>query len=669
MRFGLDCFIIRRDANASHLCSHLPLGEGLGVRVAALLFGCGSAALGKLDIMSRLGVALAVLTLASGCAGLRGGAPVVRGDRVDATIVIADTPCATAREAAEILRDIIEQMTGQTLSIVTENEAPADGTLLAVGATGIAVGMGVDVPRNRLDDDQYVIRRRGRALALVGNDGGEREGSIYAVYDLLQRWGCGWYGPDPEWHVIPQRDHLRVPDIDIEEKAAFDLRRIHAVAEGEPLGRAWRLGGLRLARDGHTLNALVPRRLREDHPDWFYSGQPDICHPEVIDHVVEQFKERLGGNDGFQYFDIGIDDAYWWPDSEYTRAVGNPGAQLLYFANSIADRLRPAYEGRFAIGLSAGGVTHEPPDPELDAVPGVLAFFGNESNRTKPWDEPDAPDMADFLKTQVWIRRHFHGWRDTGVELGIHDRWMPGVTYREWRELPWIALETTVRNTRYWKQYDVRHVDIETDHAQHNSSLFRWPLYYIGARALWDPHIDPDEALRDACVKLFGPAAQDMFAYYKTLERAMFETPYFQQNRNLPPPEKIYTPEIRAIAGKHLAVAAERADGHEAVAARISRETELWEKAAAILDEAQETPRVLYRAYVDDKFMFWHEPEATVGTIRRLFGMPNHVALYILQTDTDVETRLRKADTIDVIRLTDGARLVTDASDIDANQP
>ena len=31
---------------------------------------------------------------------------------------------------------------------------------------------------------------------LLGNDDLQLTGTTYAAYDLLQRLGCGWYGPD-----------------------------------------------------------------------------------------------------------------------------------------------------------------------------------------------------------------------------------------------------------------------------------------------------------------------------------------------------------------------------------------------------------------------------------------------------------------------------------------
>lgn len=602
---------------------------------------------------------LLILAL-SGCAGLRDAPFVLRDDRVEATIVIADTPTAIAEEAAEILRDTIARMTGHTLAIVPEREAPGEGSLLVVGASGIAADMGIEIPHDPWAPDRYVIRRRGRVMALAGNDGGNRKGTMYAVFDLLQRWGCGWYAPDPDWHVIPSVNRLRIPDLDVEETAAFDSRRIRAIPAGTLIGRAWRLGGAAV-REEYTLNTLAPRTLRAEHPEWFDAGQPDICHPELIAHVLKQLKTRLESRQTFLQFDLRVDDTHGWPDTRYTRAIGNPGAQWLYFANRLADGLRPSHQGRFIIGIHVAGLTHRPPDGPLDATaPEVVVFIGHESNLAKPWDAPDSPDMLNFYKNHAWIRGRFHGWRDTGVNLGIQDYWKPGVTYEEWRDLPWVALETTVRNTRYWHRHEVRYIDVATDTTRHDDWLIRWPLYYIGARAQWNPSLDPVQALQQACDRLFGPAASMMFAYYKTLDGAMSETPYFHQNRHLPPAQKVYTPEIRSKARHYLDAAMERAGDDARIAARITRESEHWEKAAKILDTLA---RMHYRAYVDDKFMLWHEPEATVGTIRRLFGIPGYRPLYVVQPDTrDPATALEKAATIDVINLIDGDRLVTEPS-------
>ncbi len=605
-----------------------------------------------------------MLAMATGCARMRGGAPVVRGDRVDAVIVLPDEPSTTVREAAEILQDGIRQMTDRTVDIVYEWDVPARATVLALGPTGFAAALNNEASQDDFTGDSYVLRSRGRVVVIAGNDEDGREGTVYAVYDLLQRLGFGWYGPEPEWQVIPNVANLRIPELDVAERAAFDRRRLTATPAGELPGRAWRLSGSRERMQIHDVNALVPRILREEHPDWFSAGQPDLCHPDVIAHAAEELKTRMDDDAYVHVLKAAMTDLHVWPDSEYRRAVGNPAAQSLYFANQIADRLRPEYEGRFAIHFLAAGFTHAPPSPSMRAAPEVFVKFVNESNRTKPWDGSGLSEPDDFLKSQAWIRRHFKGWLATGADLGIQDGWLPGDASREWLDTPWFSMENTVRNARYWQRHGVREVEILADNGQYDRSFLRWPQLYLAARALWNPQIDPVETLRQACKNLYGPAAESMIAYFQLLEQALLETPYFHQNRNFPPAAKVYSPDIVAAAGEFLEAASVAAREHEEIAERIARESERWETATAIIAASREAPRRSYRAYVDGKFLYWPEPEATVGTIRRLFGIPAYVPLYEATSEggneTDYgETAVRETETTQVIELNGTTRLTT----------
>lgn len=595
------------------------------------------------------------------------------GPNHPAALITANDPSGAAAEAASILKEVIEKMTGQALPILPESQIPPTGTVLLVGPSARTRAMGVDVPQDPQEPDGYVIKTRGRQIALVGNDAGDLHGTVYAAYDLLQRLGCRWYGPDPDWQIVPQVSSLRMPHLDVKENPAFRMRTIWRVNARQPYGKAWRIGGQKIHPGGHMLDAWVPRRLAETHPDWFHPGQPDICHPGVIAHVAQQFRKRLEKDGQFHSFGIGANDTHLWPESEYTRAVGNPGAQSLYFANGIADLLRPDFAGRFALSFYAYWVTQEPPDAALQAAPEVFVFFVNESNKAKPWDEPDAPEMHDFLKTQARNRRHFQGWVETGAHMGIYDWWIPGFIYREWRDLPWISNETTVRNLRYWHRHGVRHVTMESDYEHDTWPLIRWPLYYVGARAMWNPDIDADAVLQQACRDLFGTAADDMFSYYQTLDQAMKNTPYFQQNWNLPSPEQVYTPAVSAAASLHLAHAATQTVD-EMARRRIAQETALWQKALDVLESARKNPRNFYRVYVDDKFMFWHQPSPTVATIRSLFGIPNQIPLFKATADGTVaatasdtlaqavrygEIMDTAADTTAVIHVEAGERVVT----------
>ncbi len=160
-----------------------------------------------------LSLVLGVIAAFAGTAGLdtpeaRAAASLVlvAHGQAKAEIVIADEPADTAVQAAAALRLQVKEMTGAVLSVKKESEYDGKTKAVLVGMSGLAKRMGVDVTQNIDQGDHYVIRtdKEHKYLALVGNDDGGLRGSLYAVYDLLQRQGCGWYGPEPLWQIIPR---------------------------------------------------------------------------------------------------------------------------------------------------------------------------------------------------------------------------------------------------------------------------------------------------------------------------------------------------------------------------------------------------------------------------------------------------------------------------------
>ena len=142
--------------------------------------------------------------------------------------------------------------------------------------------------------------------------------------------------------------------------------------------------------------------------------------------------------------------------------------------------------------------------------------------------------------------------------------------------------------------------------------------------------------MREACEHLFGPAAPHMFEFYRVLERTMFETPYFHQNWNLPPAHKVYTEAVVEEADSHIRAAMEINIDDTAIRERIEAEIHDWEQSVELLAGYRQGPPRRWKVYYDDQYMFWHEPEMTVGRIRSLIGLPNHFPLFAVTPEGDV---------------------------------
>jgi len=507
---------------------------------------------------------------------------LVQNGKAHAVIVIADQPALSAQEAASALQTVIQQMTGVLLPIQTESDFKGDATAVLVGMSQLAKRMGIDVKQARIAGDQYVIRTDEQQIALVGNDDGERRGSAYAVYDLLQRLGCGWFGPEPLWHVIPKQSKLTVPPLHIDECPAFDHRSIWMVHD-RVMQDAWRLGGRRVS-SGHALGRLVSReRYLDAHPEYFGESQSCLTHPDVIKIVADGFRTQLDERKGVLSFSLSAADTGGFCECAGCQAVGNISSRLLHFANAIASELAKTHPNRYLLTFLAYWYSHSPPNPMFKAAPNVCVMMVNEGNHVQPWDEPESPEVVQNTgRNNTREVTAFNGWQKTGAILAIYEWWIPGCSNENWRRVPWYTGETALRNLRYWKSAGVRFITYETQYEDGNGFPIRWPLYYIGARGLWNPNLTAEQIMTEACQKLYGPAAKPMLQFYAVIEKAMAESKEHGGNWNLPSPEKIYSPDVELQASRHLdSAAAVTAD--DTILARIAQERKMWDNAKEVM--------------------------------------------------------------------------------------
>ena len=603
----------------------------------------------------------ALLVLMAACNGShpQTAEPLVLVDNSQgrAVIVTADQPSKTAQDAAGYLQHWIARMTTARLPIVRESDFRGQSVAVLVGPSKAAAAMGINVEQNEDLGDHYVIHTGPGRIALIGNDAGVLRGSIYAVYDLLQRLGCGWYGPDELWQVIPQADRLSVGELDIDERAAFAYRDIWLVRKltrsfkdnGQAVKDAWRIGG-KGGAFGHALGRVVPReKYLEDHPEYFGKHQPCLTNPAVIEIATEYCRrkideERDGGKVLLSFSPV---DKGGFCQCEACRAVGNLSARLLNFSNHVARRLARTHPDSYLIGFYAYWYTHDPPEPMLRVEPGIMVMQVNEGNHVQPWDKPEPAYVVQAGRSNTREVTAFAGWGQTGAQRGIYEWWIPGEKKKVWRQIPWYSGETALRNLRYWHKAGVRYVTYETKNERHEGFPMRWPLYYVGARGMWDPSLTADEIMTEACDKLYGSAAKDMFGYYRTLEQAMTDSKEYAGNWGLPWPQRIYTPQVEAKATAFLDSASGATDD-ATVLARIAAERAIWDEARQVMAELRSTqPEPTYQVVVNGKVMPWPINKIDGANVRDLYGISGSTALFAIE-DNKQKTRVEDYSVFDL---------------------
>jgi hypothetical protein len=547
------------------------------------------------------------------------------------TVVVDKTAPEKVGQAAAFLRETLSAMAGCDIPLADVGENPT-GTRLVVGSNALAERLGVTVDQGYPGQERYIIRSTGDDIVLLGNDAGGYAGTGMAVSDFLQRLGCGWYSPDPLYHVIPRRETLTAPAMRVDEQPDFLMRQIWMVRD-PVLRNAWRTGGYSVNM-GHIFHVLIPMTLKEEHPDWFGPAQPCLTHPEVQQHIIKQLRARLDAAPG-QFLSLSIDpnDSDGFCQCERCQAVGNVSARMMVFANNIADALRETHPGQFELGFLAFWVRHEPPSPMVEGRPELSIIIVNEGDHTKPLDEPVSPENAKRGRSNLREQQALEGWHQTGQLEGVYEWWIPGCNNVDWRSVPWYSGEAALRNLRYWHERGLRYLSYETQYEHGNGFPIRWPLYYMAARGAWDTTLHADDIMREACAKLFGEASEHMFWFYRTLEMAMLHTPHAGGNWHLPSPELIYTSDIEARATAYIAGAAELTEDPEALA-RIAGEQRMWNQARATLAKLRaQSEKGAFAVHYGERTMHWSEPIIGAQALCDIFGIAGDVPIQAVEGD------------------------------------
>ena len=586
-----------------------------------------------------------ILLMAAGVVGAaepaRPSVPLVKNGGRYCVIVVADRPGGDALNAAAAMQRVMHQMTGLMLPIRTVGEQKVHPNRkhlasILIGPSAWTAEMGIDVTQDQEAGDRYVIRTAPGRVALVGNDAGMLRGTVYAVYDLLERLGCGWFGPDPVWHVIPTgRPSLTAPGLDLEVHPAFEMRWMWIIRDPILLD-AWRLGGRRVIAARNLPNML--KEHRKDHPEYFGRMQINFLHPDVQDIVANKLRaELVKRNVPMLHITLANEDNPGYYHSKQTEAFGNISARKLHFVNEVARRLDTTHKGRFGLNFLTYWHTHEPPNRDIKAHPAVSVMQVNEGDHLRPWDEPESAEYARTAgRSNTRELNSFHGWRNLVPIMGIWEWWIPGCSDPTWRDVPWIPGETVLRNLRYWSHHAVKNLSVETQYEHGNGFPLRWPLYYVGAKAFWNPELTAEQIMTEACKKLFGPAAPHMLAYYQTIEKAAANSELHGENWHLPSPEKIYSPAIEAEAAKHLQAAAAAAKV-PMILKRIDQEQRTFDRARKTLAELRKTTKPRWHSVIlDGKTMHYRKSQITIATVRSLHGTPENVPMHVVEQDGSI---------------------------------
>jgi hypothetical protein len=562
---------------------------------------------------------------------------VSKGLPVASIILSADAPDAVVRHA-RFLQSTLRRMTGATLPM-RDDSRQWRGAIIDFTGTD-----------NSLQD--YGIRIDDHKVTLTGDAG-------YATCDLLQQLGCGWFAPDPLYHVIPEAKTLAVAPLERSESPAFVLR---SVWNDFPEAKAaWRLDGTPVHASHNYWKIIPPDTYFADHPEYFplIDGQRrqdrQIClsNPDVQRITVEKARAWFVENPDFLTFSLSANDFGGFCECDQCRELGtNPGSRTLTYANAVARELSRSHPEKMVCFL-AYWYTFAAPPKGAKAEANVMVMVVNQGDHAHALEDARSETNAGW-------RRNFEAWVATGAKMAIYEWYIPGTWSQPWRRLPWISIDTAYRNLRYWRRHGVQWITYESQPAYEDGSGYprRWPLYYVVAQGMWNPDADPQQVLRNACDTLYGPSGEVMFNYFKALDQAMTQTRLEGSIWDLPPAESVFGDDVIATVRPLLHEALQAAKDDREAYQRVAIEVALWHESEETLRSVTPENRNKVDARDYNGGVWYSDQAETTGReLRDLVGIGSGESIHVVTSDGT--TRLMADD--EAYPLVGGVRVVSAA--------
>ena len=350
-------------------------------------------------------------------------------------------------------------------------------------------------------------------------------GTSHGVYDLLSRelgvvWGMG----HPLFEEIPQRRTVEVGSIDRTETPAFASRAVSGADSDWP--RRMRLDQsqteLPYMRHGHNVANIITRNEFADNPEyWAYHDgrykQPErwphprsmICptHPDVIRITIDKVRKYFDEHpEVLGYSLCGADTDEWCTcercatlDAGLAPVRGNPQYSDSYFSwvDTVARAILETHPDRY---VSAYGydTTERPPRRDNPLPPNVVVYLTQDG--TQHFDSAFAAYEDSLIAA----------WSEVAHNIAIY----------EYGNLGWYI----PRNPAHLMADRIAALPALSVKAYYSEIFPHWPLMapflYTSAQVMWDTDTDVDAALGAWYASMFHEAADEMQAFYETLEAA-----------------------------------------------------------------------------------------------------------------------------------------------------
>jgi hypothetical protein len=432
-------------------------------------------------------------------------------------IVIPTDALQVEKDAAKILQDAIDSITGIKLPVIEISKKNSKHSIIITTRKGSFTGK-KDLS---VSPDGFHIYTDKRSLVIYG---GNKRGAVYGVIHLLEKYmGCRVFTPG--YRIFPKSAEMTIPRIEAcinpdnkiriingqyvhTSKEYRDWLMINEISEEFPTGYFV-----------HTFHKLVPADEHFDqHPEYFsmVNGKrtrDQLCmsHPEVLRHTIRKLRLEMGKQPHKHLWSVSQNDNPFYCScdqcSRIIKEENAPSGPLIRFINAIADTFPDKEISTLAYQFSRKAPSMSKPRKNVQIMLCTI-----ELNRSKAiTEDPGSSTFVDDIKNWSKITDNIFLW-DYTVDFAHH------IT-------PFPNFHVLQPNIRFFHNHGAK-IQFQQSNVDIGHAFSELKAYLI-AKLLWDIDVNKDSVMHEFLSGYYGNAAPNIKKYLDKTESELIKSGEF----------------------------------------------------------------------------------------------------------------------------------------------
>ena len=278
---------------------------------------------------------------------------IIKNGVSDYKVVIPEDADSYISFAGNELVNFVYESTGVKLEIVNDRGLTydKDSKYLSIGNNKYYQSAGFNFDLNKLGYSDYYLQTKGNSLFMVG---GNRYGTLYAVYEILERLVDLEIYADDEIFVKKETE-LYLPELNLLVEPQFDVRLGSRALTwtDNSYERRMKMVSMNMAimdtgGKNHNSFGIMPKeKYWDEHRNWYSTDGEQLCYSQedMLDEMCENLKNYiLNDTSDAEIIIIGEQDVGTWCKCDECSAsktkYGSDSAVYVQAINYVARKMK-----------------------------------------------------------------------------------------------------------------------------------------------------------------------------------------------------------------------------------------------------------------------------------------------------------------------------------------